>query len=108
MLQLQGVIDHDAPLPRAPTPPAPVVPQAGPSRKRKAEVIDVDADEKESDVQPDNKERLATRLSWLEVSVLYVALRCRADLTATITKRPECHQTTKDQGAGGYSGFDWG
>lgn len=72
------------------------------------EVIDIDADEEESDVKPDNKKRLATRLSWLEVRVLNVVLRQRADLLATIAKRPECHQTTKDQGAGGYSGFDWG
>jgi hypothetical protein len=67
VLQLHGIIENDAPPPRAPTPPAPVVPQAGPSRKRKAEVIDIDADEEDSDIKPDNKERIATRLSWLEV-----------------------------------------
>jgi hypothetical protein len=43
-------------------------PQAGPSRKRGAEVIDIDADEDNSDIKPDNKARLATRVGWLEVS----------------------------------------
>ena len=82
--------------------------QAGPSRKRKLEVIDIDADEEEADVKPDNKKRLATRLSWLEVRFLFIVRRLKTDLIATIAKRPECHQTTKYQGAGGYSGFDWG
>jgi len=110
VLQLLGIVEQDPPRPRVATPPESEQPvaQAGPSRKRKVEVIDIDSDEEESDVKPDNKKRLATRLNWLEVSVLYAALRCRAYLTATIAKCPERHQATKDQGAGGYSGFDWG
>jgi hypothetical protein len=70
VLQLHGIIENDAPRPQAVTPPAPVAQQAGPSRKRKAEVIDIDADEEDSDIKPDSKERIATRLSWLEVRAL--------------------------------------
>lgn len=33
------------------------------------EVIDIDADEEETDVKPDNKKRMATRLNWLEVRI---------------------------------------
>jgi hypothetical protein len=70
VLQLHGIIENDAPRPQAVTPPAPVAQQAGPSRKRKAEVIDIDADEEDSDIKPDSKERIAARLSWLEVRAL--------------------------------------
>ena len=72
VLQLLGIVEQDPPRPRAATPPEPEQPvaQAGPSRKRKVEVIDIDSDEEESDVKPDNKKRLATRLSWLEVRFL--------------------------------------
>jgi hypothetical protein len=36
-------------------------------------VIDVDADEEDSDIKPDNKERLTTRVGWLEVCSSSVA-----------------------------------
>jgi hypothetical protein len=93
VLQLLGIVEQDPPRPRAATPPEPEQPmaQAGPSRKRKVEVIDIDADEDDSDVKPDNKKRLATRLSWLEVCVRHIVRRLKTDLVATIAKRPECH-----------------
>jgi hypothetical protein len=86
VLQLQGVIDHDAPRPRVPTPPAPIVPQAGPSRKRKVDVIDIDADEEDSDVKPDNKDRLTTRVGWLEVHTPLLSRHNTADMPATTSK----------------------
>jgi len=72
ILQLSGVIDEDTPPPRAATRSGapPVAPSAGPSRKRKAEVIDIDDEDTDSDqpeVKPDNKDRVKVRMSWLEV-----------------------------------------
>jgi hypothetical protein len=48
----------------------PSPPRAGPSRKRRLEVIDleVDSDEEQRDEKPDNKDLLKTRVGWLEVS----------------------------------------
>lgn len=72
VLQLLGVVEQDEPRARVATPPILQArrAQAGPSRKRKAEVIDIDADDEKAEMKPDNKEILATRVSWLEVRLL--------------------------------------
>lgn len=80
ILQLSGVIEEeDTPPPRAATRSgASVAHPAGPSRKRKAEVIDIDDEDTDSDqpeVKPDNKDRVKVRMSWLEVCLFKLESR---------------------------------
>jgi hypothetical protein len=78
VLQLLGVIDYDAPPARSSTPPPPrmIAQQAGPSKTRKVEVIDIDAEDKEEDLKPEIKPLLTTRVGWLEVRVLLYPRVC--------------------------------
>ena len=67
-------------------PPAPAPQTAGPSRKRNAEVIDIDADEEDSEVKPDTKERIATRVSFLEVRTLSYLKQSHTDYQRQLQK----------------------
>jgi hypothetical protein len=109
ILQLSGVIDNDIPPPRAPAHSAalPTVPLAGPSRKRKAEVIDID--DEEVDAKPEVKPKHKDRVTWLEVGLINIVIQDLELISlATTAEGQRAPQATKDHCPGGCCGFDWG